>query len=87
MRALVCPKCGAGEFKTINGYKVCVYCESKLILQNNEISIKSTTISIQEDVQTLLEKCKIDPRNAARYANLVLDIDPNNKEALNILRP
>ena len=42
-----------------------------------------STIALDDDVKRLLEKCKTDPKNARRYANLILDIDPDNEEALN----
>ena len=39
-------------------------------------------ISLDDDISRLLSKCKEDPVNAKKYANLVLDIDPHNVEAL-----
>ncbi len=85
MKAIICPRCGADGFKTKDGYTVCAYCGSKLVLNNDEHPQVSTTISILEDVAVLLEKCKSDPQNAVRYANLALDIDPSNKDALQYL--
>ena len=45
-----------------------------------------SSIALDDDVARLLEKCRTDPRNARKYANLVLDIDPHNREALKYLR-
>jgi len=42
-------------------------------------------VSLDSDVERLLLKCHEDPRRAARYANLILDIDPTNEEALKYL--
>ena len=42
-------------------------------------------VSLEDDVQQLLQKCKMNPANARRYANLILEIDPNNKEAMKYL--
>ncbi len=39
-------------------------------------------IALENDISRLLSKCKEDPVNAKKYANLVLDIDPHNVEAL-----
>ena len=48
-------------------------------------SNSQSTISLGDDVKRVLEKCKSDPRRAKKYANLVLDIDPTNQEALKYL--
>ena len=40
---------------------------------------------MDDDVERLLQKCRTDRRNARKYANLVLDIDPTNQEALKYL--
>lgn len=45
-----------------------------------------TVIALEDDIQRLLEKCKQEPWKARRYANLILDIDPGNKEAIQYLR-
>ena len=42
-------------------------------------------VSISEDIKRLLAKCRTDRKNARKYANLILDIDPNNKDALQYL--
>ena len=74
-----CENCGSTELVVKNGYKVCPYCETRYA------AISTTTISLKSDIEMLLEKCKNEPRNARRYANRVLDIDPDNKEALRYL--
>ena len=42
-------------------------------------------ISLDSDIERLLKKCKEDPKNARKYANLILDIDPDNTEAYKYL--
>ena len=73
-----CENCGACSFIYKDGYKICEFCGSKF-------KIKSSSISIESDTLELLKKCELDPRNARRYANLILDIDPMNVEALKYL--
>lgn len=37
-------------------------------------------ISLNSDIERLLNKCKTDPKNKRKYINLILDIDPDNTE-------
>ena len=46
----------------------------------------ASTIDLDDDVSRLLAKCKREPKNARKYANLILDIDPDNQEARRYLR-
>jgi DNA-directed RNA polymerase subunit RPC12/RpoP len=85
LHAVVCEKCGANDLYEENGYRICRYCRSKFLLTSNDFSIKGSNITLTDDVIMLLQKCKADPRNARKYANLVLDIDPDNAEALKYL--
>ena len=97
MRQFRCNSCGADELIEKDGFLVCSYCRSKFVAERNDKHIynaiknssgqksNGTNIALNEDVQRLLEKCKREPKNAKRYANLVLDIDPTNKEALKYL--
>jgi len=55
-------------------------------LHHDVVPKKGTSIALNEDIRMLLRKCKEDTANARRYANLVLDIDPSNKEANKYLR-
>ena len=86
MKIITCEKCGANDLIEQNGYMICRYCSSKYVLQKNDILAKSSNIALSDDIKMLLEKCKKDPINARRYASLVLDIDPPNKEALKYLK-
>lgn len=80
MKRLLCEACGANNLSSENGYIICNYCGSRYLMK--EESIKTTSeISIGDDVAKLLAKCKSDPKNARKYANLILDIDPLNNEA------
>lgn len=84
MEHIVCNKCGSSEFVDKDDFRICAYCRTKY---DKPITPKKTsaTIALSDDVQALLDKCKKDPFNAARYANLVLDIDPTNADAKRIL--
>lgn len=85
MREVMCPRCGANEWKKENGYRVCAYCGTVFQLTNSDIPLKESSIELNSDVERLLQKCKAEPKNASRYANLILDIDPDNAEALKYL--
>lgn len=63
-------------------YMECPYCNSKFLIEASDIPQQSIGIFLNEDVSNLLEKCRKDPKNAKKYANLILDIEPTNKEAL-----
>lgn len=81
MKQIVCPNCGANDFVIKDGYKICRYCDTKFISESAEKPKKRTSINLEDDIQELLDKCKREPFRAKRYANLILDIDPTNKEA------
>ena len=85
MKSIECKKCGSNDFTILNGYRKCNYCGTIYQITKEDISIKESNISINSDVQRLLQKCKTDPVNAKKYANLILDIEPNNREALKYL--
>lgn len=46
----------------------------------------NSKISIQDDIERLFAQCKKDPSRSDYYLNLILDIDPDNQEALNLLK-
>lgn len=79
MQIFKCKNCGAGDFQYVDGKSVCNYCGS-FFQSSASVKINSTTISLGDDVQNLLDKMKNDPVNARLYANLVLDIDPFNTD-------
>ena len=80
MKRLLCESCGANNLSSENGYIICNYCGSRYLMKEESIK-KTSEISIGDDVAKLLAKCKSDPKNARKYANLILDIDPMNNEA------
>ena len=80
MEVLACKCCGAPGLKKQGRYWVCEYCDSKYLSETEE-----SDIALDDDVARLLAKCKADPKNARRYANLILDIDPGNFEAYKYL--
>lgn len=79
MKKLLCEACGANDLLTKNGYLICNYCGSKYQIETD--NKKNSEISLDDDIARLLSKCKTDPKNARKYANLILDIDPSNSEA------
>lgn len=101
MKPLTCKCCGATGLKVKNGYFLCEYCDNKFLITGEDFSIQNnngnvvaqpslkmprgSSISLGNDVEMLLHKCRTDRRNARKYANLILDIDPTNKEALKYL--
>lgn len=90
-----CKNCGASGMKLIKGYWCCEYCDSKFAAHREEQLAysgkvygntgKTSEIALSDDVERLLQKCRTDRKNARRYANLILDIDPDNEEALRYL--
>lgn len=85
MDSIICEKCGGAEFAEENGYRVCLYCGTKYVLNSSDVPKKDTNIALHEDVVRLLNQCKSDPKHASMYASLILDIDPTNTEALRYL--
>lgn len=77
MKKEACPNCGADDFVMKDGYKVCGFCNSRYIVTKKS----QVTTSLEDDIQTLLLKCEMDPLNAYKYANLILDMDPSNNKA------
>lgn len=85
MKALICEHCGGDEFIEKDGYRICRYCKSRFIPSKDDKPAKAATISLNSDVERLLNKCKTDPSRAKKYAALILEMDPANKEAKAIL--
>ena len=98
MKALICSSCGASSWKEEGEYRVCLHCGTKYekglrqqmktvgsVIQISTARQVQSEIALNDDVVRLLQKCKTEPKNARKYANLVLDIDPTNEEALKYL--
>ena len=86
MRPIECSKCGSKEMYEEIDYVICAYCRVKFIPSPGDLPRSSTVISVSDDIQQLLAKCRNDPDNRRRFANLILDLDPSNSEALRYLR-
>ena len=91
MEAIVCKACGAGGLRLVNGRGQCDYCGTLFVLdKQEEKSLQKPPvgngIALESDIDRLLRKCKEEPRNARRYASLILDLDPDNNEALKYLQ-
>ncbi len=93
LKALICENCGAPGMVVKDGYLFCEYCHSKFVLSDKESdqlnmhmnASSNSNISLKNDIEALLLKCKNDSENAKKYANLILDIDPDNTDALKYL--
>ena len=81
MKKIICQYCGSGDIVTEGNKRICRYCRSVYVVEQSDAGIKNSEISLKNDIDQLLEKCRRDPKNAYRYANLILDIDPGNEEA------
>lgn len=86
MKSVECTRCGSKELLEEGGYVVCAYCQSRFMPQADDLPHRGTVIDVQADIQALLQKCMDDPANRRRYASLILDIDPTNREATKYLR-
>ncbi|MEI6230618.1 MAG: hypothetical protein WCP81_07790, partial [Actinomycetes bacterium] len=65
---------------------VCAYCQSQFVPDVEDARPMESVIGVHSDIQNLLEKCKTDPANRRRFASLILDLDPTNREAAEYLR-
>ena len=81
MKAIICENCGSTELYEEGGYSICRYCGTKHLITMEDKPEKQSTIGLKDDVSKLLQKCKEDPARAEKYAQLILEIDPNNVEA------
>ena len=83
MAALICDICGGKLVMGSRGVAVCDSCGTEYKSENNSVpAAASSQIALSDDVERLLQKCRTDRKNARKYANLILDIDPDNAEAL-----
>ncbi len=99
MKALKCTSCGASRWEEEGEYRVCLHCGTKfqkiveetvrvqkVVIHDHTTRLVDSVIALNDDVMRLLDKCKKDPKNAKKYANLILDIDPTNQDVLKYLR-
>jgi uncharacterized Zn ribbon protein len=84
MKLIQCKQCGGEELYRDGDFMVCKYCGTRFVIEKSDYT-KQSRITVNSDVEELLNKCKSDPKNARKYANLVLDLDPDNEEALKYL--
>ena len=78
MEKIIFEQCGASDWIEKTDYRICKYCGTKYSKQK---TYSNEGISVLDDVERLLEKCRRNPYKAKKYAQLVLDIDPTNEEA------
>ena len=86
MNLISCQRCGSNELTEIGDFFVCEFCQSKYETQSDSYTPTETTISLNADVERLLEMCRLEPHNRHRYASLALDIDPFNTQARQYLQ-
>lgn len=85
MKALSCQNCGSTDLYDEKGYRICRYCGTKHVIAKGDQPAKYSTIELNKDVKMLLEKCQTDPERTVKYAERILEIDPNNEEAKRII--
>ena len=81
MRLVECTACGSKELVEEDGLIVCVYCQARYVPQVDVSPPRTSIVGVASDIEALLKKCRDDPANRWRYASLVLDLDPTNREA------
>lgn len=81
MKLVQCSRCGSKDLFEESGLVVCSYCQSRFVPQVDDLPPAQTVIGLSSDIQALLQKCRDDPENSQRYANLILDLDPTNMHA------
>jgi hypothetical protein len=81
-----CVKCGSNDLLKDGDFVVCAYCRARFVPQNGDFPASGAVIALHDDVEKLLSRCKAEPASRRRLANLILDIDPTNSEALQYLR-
>lgn len=86
MKLVECSNCGSNELFEENGFAVCAFCRLKFVPGAGDRPNSGAAISVYDDIQELLGKCRSDPANRRRYANLILDLDPTNFEAAQFLQ-
>ena len=82
----VCPYCGSRFLKETKPEKnsfgtVSFKTETSL---NKNLENVNGGISLNSDIERLLQKCKTDPKNKQKYINLILDIDPDNTDVYKV---
>lgn len=80
MKNNVCKNCGSNDLIAKEGYLICEYCHSKYIPEKNDLPVKNSTMTINDDIKRLLHLMKTNPSKKQKYAKLILDIDPTNLE-------
>lgn len=86
MKLLSCTNCGSRDLTEDSGYATCDYCESTFVIEKGDTPNLETKISLRGDIADLLERIEFEPERAQFFANLILDLDPHNSTALQILQ-
>ena len=82
MQAITCKNCGGNDFLQKGRYLICRFCDTRYLLDKDQAPVPESTIALNEDVIRLLHLWREHPEDGARYAKLILQIDPNNTQAI-----
>lgn len=85
MKSFECRNCGSHDLTELDGFLICDFCQSKFVPASGDTPVKGAVIGVQSDIEMLLGKCETDPANRIRYARLILDLDPTNRQAMSYL--
>lgn len=68
------------------GRVTCAFCRTDYTQERQAGGRSGAAVDLLSDVELLLQKCEIDPRNRQRYVGLILDIDPANSDVVKYLK-
>lgn len=80
LSSVSCTRCGSNEMTEIDGFMQCSYCQSRFEISPRKGVAPDTSIGLASDIEVLLRKCEDDPANRQRYVQMILNIDPLNRE-------
>lgn len=87
MTEIVCRSCGSNDLTEIDGFMICNYCGTRHVMSKDEKGQKQVVIDWSDDVSRLIQKSKDEPERAKKYAERILEMDPNNEYAKKLLMP
>ena len=56
MKAMICERCGGGEFVDRDGYRICQYCNTRYLIKSEDVAQKGSIIALDDDIEILLQK-------------------------------
>lgn len=83
MKELKCENCGSIHFhQDEDKTYICDFCGTKYFLMKDDNYVIDSSITLREDVSTVLRKWEQDPANGKKYAQIILQMDSSNRKAL-----